>query len=126
MVDFVRQYRFTLILMVVLVATSVAVIHKVRSGQSRHVEIREAFILLYTRGYTNEANRLYEKLLQDLDKLPNKQVTDDFQRTLLLVDPSANQPKNLIWKYHWTVSNQMDKRSEGTLMRALKLAEEQK
>ena len=112
--------------MLLLLVASVAIIQQLRSRQSRHVEIREAFILLYTRGYRNEANRLYDKLLQDLDKLPNKQVIDDFQRTLLLVDPSANQPKNLIWKYHWTVSNQMDKRSEGTLMRALKLAEEQK
>ena len=112
--------------MLLLIVASVGIIHQLRSRQSRHVEVREAFILLYTRGYTNEANRLYEKLLQDLDKLPNKQMTDDFQRTLLLVDPSVNQPKNLIWKYHWTVSNEMDKRSEGTLMRALKLADQPK
>src|SRR6267142_416417 len=108
-----------LIVMFGLVALSVLVIQKVYSRESRHAEIREAFILLYTRGYTNEANRLYEKLLRDLNSLSNKQVIDDFQRTLLLVDPSSCQPSNLIWKYHWTISNQLEIRSESTLKQAL-------
>jgi len=112
--------------MLLLLIGSILVIRKLHARQSRHVEIREAFILLHTRGYTNEANRLYERLLQDLQTLSNKQIMDDFQRTLLLVDPSANQPRNVLWKYHWTVSNEMDKRSESTLTRARKLAEEQK
>jgi len=112
--------------MAALVGVSVVVIQKVHSRQSRHAEIREAFILLHTRGYTNEANRLYIKLLDELPQLSNKQINEDFQRTLLLVDPSINQPSNLIWKYHWTVSNEMDKRSESSLMRALKLADEKK
>ena len=124
--DFVRQHRFLLLLMAALVAVSVFVIQKSHARQSRHVEIREAFILLHTRGYTNEANRLYEKLLQELPQLSNRQINEDFQRTLLLVDPSISQPSNLIWKYHWTVSNEMDKRSESSLMRALKLADEKK
>jgi len=125
-VTFVRQYRVMLIIMLLLVGVSVLLIQRIHAKQSRHVEIREAFILLHTRGYTNEATRLYQKLLNDLQNLSNKQVMDDFQRTLLLVDPSAYQPSNLLWKYHWTVSNEMDKRSESSLMRALKLAEEKK
>jgi len=115
-----------LIVMFGLVALSVLLIQKAYSRQSRHSEIREAFILLYMRGYTNEANRLYEKLLRDLPSLSNKQVIDDFQRTLLLVDPSSSQPNNLIWKYHWTISNQLEIRSESTLKQALKIAEEPK
>jgi len=115
-----------LAMMLVLLVVSIVVIQQLHARQSRHVEIREAFILLHTRGYTNEANRLYQRLLEDLQTLSNKQVMDDFQRTLLLVDPGANQPRNLLWKYHWTVSNEMDKRSESTLTRARKLAEEQK
>jgi len=115
-----------LVIMLLLVVASILLIQRIHSRQSRHVEIREAFILLHTRGYTNEATRLYQKLLNDLQDLSNKQVMDDFQRTLLLVDPSAYQPSNLLWKYHWTVSNEMDKRSESTLMRALKLSEEEK
>jgi hypothetical protein len=115
-----------LLVMLLLVAASVVIIQRVHVRQTRHVDIREAFILLHTRGYTNQANRLYQKLLTDLQNLSSKQLVDDFQRTLLLVDPSLNQPSNLLWKYHWTVSNEMDHRAEGSLMRALKLAEEQK
>ena len=126
MVTFFRQYRVMLVIMLLLVVASILLIQRFHVRQSRHVEIREAFILLHTRGYTNEATRLYQKLLNNLQNLSNKQVMDDFQRTLLLVDPSAYQPSNLLWKYHWTVSNEMDKRSESTLMRALKLSEEEK
>jgi len=125
-VSFFRQYRMMLVIMLLLVVGSVLLVQRIHARQSRHVEIREAFILLHTRGYTNEAVRLYQKLLNDLQDLSNKQVMDDFQRTLLLVDPSAYQPSNLLWKYHWTVSNEMDKRSESTLTRALKLSEEEK
>src|SRR4051812_47259093 len=102
------------------------VIRQLKGKESKHVEIREAFILLHTRGYTNYANRLYEGLLRELPQLPNKNLIDDFQRTLILVDPSGNHPENLIWKYHWTVSNEMERRSEGSLRRAIKLAEEAK
>jgi hypothetical protein len=94
--------------------------------QSRHIEILEAFILLQTGGYTNEADRLYRRLLLDLDKLSNKDLIDDWRRTLMVVDPSANRPEDPIWKYHWTVRKQMEKRGESTIQRARKLAEQEK
>ena len=109
-----------------LVIGSVVLIEYLHAGQSRHVEVREAFILLHTRGYTNQANRLYTHLVNEMHTLSNKQLIDDFQRTLLVVDPGANRPDNLIWKYHWTVSNELEKRVESSLVRALKLAEERK
>jgi hypothetical protein len=121
---FIRQYRSLLILGAFLVVCSVLVVHQISSNQSRHVDLREAFILLHTRGYRPQAERLYQKLLKDLTRLPTRQVLDDFQRTLTLVDPGKNQPENLIWVYHWTVSNELEKRSESTLKHALKLAEE--
>jgi hypothetical protein len=125
-VNFFRQYRFVLLFLALLVFCSIMVIRQLNARQSKHVEIREAFILLHTRGYTNYANRLYEVLLRELPQLPNKSLIDDFQRTLILVDPSGNHPENLIWKYHWTVSNEMERRSEGSLRRAIKLAEDAK
>ena len=124
--NFFRQHRFTLVLLLLLVAGSVVGIRQLNARPSRHVELREAFILLHTRGYANQAFRLYERLLNDLQDISNKQLIDDFQRTLLVVDPSVKQPGNLIWKYHWTVSNELERRSESTLQHALKLAEEQK
>jgi hypothetical protein len=125
---FVRQYRFILLFFALLFFCSVMVLHQMNAKQSKHIEMREAFILLHTRGYTNEARRLYQKLLLEIPKhtrkLSDKQLLDDFQRTSLLVDPFTQQTNNLIWNYHWTVSNELDRREEGTLKRARALAEE--
>jgi len=121
---FFRQYRFVLLFFALLVFCSVMVLHQINARQTKHVDRREAFVLLQARGYTNEAMHLYQKLLLEIPKLSDKQLLEDFQRTLLLVDPYAMQTNNLIWNYHWTVSNELDRRSESTLMHARKLAEE--
>ena len=112
--------------MLMLVFCSVMVIHQMRARESKHVEVREAFILLHTRGYTNEAHRLFERLLLDYQKMSNKELLEDFQRTLLLVDPSTHQPSNLVWRYHWTISNELERRWENSIVRALDLAKENK
>ena len=124
--NFFQQYRYVLLAMAVLVFASVVVLKRVNTSQSRHAELREAFILLHTRGYKEQALGLYEHLLRDLQNISNQELMDDFQRTLLVVDPAAHQPENLIWKYHWTVSNELERRSESTLLRALKIAEEER
>lgn len=129
--QFVRQYRFILLFFLLLTFCSVMVVRQYNRRQSKHEEMRDAFILLYTRGYTNEAQRLYRKLLLDVPqyakKLSDKELMDDFQRTLALIDPDSRgeHTNNLIWSYHWTVSNELEKRSEASLKRARKLAEEE-
>ena len=129
---FVSQYRFVLLFFVLLIFCGVMVLRQISLKQSKHVEIREAFILLYMRNYTNESRALFDKLVlqvskyggKRLDTLSDKEVLDDFQRTLLLVDPYSNQTNNLIWKYHWMLSEELDKRSVDLLERAHKLAKE--
>ena len=121
-----RQYQFVWSFLLLLVFCSVMVVRQFHANQARHFELREAFILLHSRGYTNQAQRLYTRLLAEMDKVPNQVLYDDFQRTMMVVDPTISQTNNLIWVYHWTVSNELEKRSEQTLVRALKLAEEQK
>ena len=123
---FFRGNRFALIFFVLLMFCSAMVVRQFMANQSRHVELREAFILLYYKGYKPEAERLFKRLMRELDVLPNKALMEDYQRTLMLVDPAVQQPDNLIWRYHWTVSNELEKRSESTLLRALKMAEEEK
>ncbi len=122
---FVRRHKFVLVFLVLLVFCSVMVIHQIDHNQSKHVELREAFILLYSKGYTDKAQRLYDRLMRDLETESNRILFDDYQRTLQLVDPTTQHTENLIWRYHWTVSNELEKRSESTLARALKLSEEQ-
>ena len=124
-VTFVRQHKFILLFLGLLVLCSVMVVREF-THDSKHVEVREAFILLHSKGYTNQAQKLYHRLLLDFQTLPNKVLLDDFQRTLLLVDPYTYQPSNLVWNYHWTISQELERRQESTLTRALKLADEQK
>ncbi|MBA4149755.1 MAG: hypothetical protein H0X66_16705 [Verrucomicrobia bacterium] len=121
---FFRKYRFVLLFLVLLVFCSVMVIRQFRINDREHEEVREAFILLYIKGYQPEAEKLYQRLLRDAPDLSARQLLDDFQRTLLLVDPISVQTNNLIYNYHWYVSKQLDIRSESTLLRARKLAEE--
>ena len=101
------------------------VVRQYRANSTRHVEIREAFILLNARGYTNETQKLYDVLIRDLEKLSDRALLDDFQRTLILVDPKIKQNDNLLYSYHWTVSKKLEERSVSSLKHALKLAGQQ-
>jgi hypothetical protein len=123
---FLRQHKFALLFLLLLVFCSVMVIRQFELRNNKHIELREAMILLQTGGYTNEAARLYLRLWQDVEKLSDKQLVEDWQRTVILVDSSAHQPSNSVWRYYWTVRNEMEKRSENIIERARKLAEEQK
>ena len=40
------------------------IIHQVRVNETKRVEVQEAFIVLQTRGYQEEAQRLYNRLLR--------------------------------------------------------------
>ncbi|MBN2505781.1 MAG: hypothetical protein JXQ71_03705 [Verrucomicrobia bacterium] len=114
-----------LIFALVLVVCSVMVIRQINLNQGKHLELREAFILLYTKGYQPQAQRLFNRLLDEVDNLSNRQVLDDFQRTLTLVNPLQSESNNLVWQYHWTVSKEVERRSWTTLERALKLADQE-
>ncbi len=100
------------------------VLRQFNLNRSRHIELREALILLHSRGYTNQASKLFNRLLAEIPEENNRVLLDDFQRTMMLVDPGTQHPENPIWVYHWTVSNELERRSESTLRRALKLAQE--
>jgi len=125
---FLRSNRFGLIFFVLLIFCSAMVVRQFVVNQSRHVELREAFILLHNnQGYPQETERLFRRLMRELEGLPNKALMDDYQQTLMLVDPATQHQDNLIWRYHLSVRNELRKRSEGTLtlQRALKMAEEE-
>lgn len=122
--SFIRRYRYFLLFAVLTVGCGGMVVQQTIVNQSAHIELREAFILLHAKGYKTEAGMLFQKLLAELEGQPNGIVMQDFQRTLALVDPAKQDPENLVWRYHWTVSNELEKRSESTLARALKLAHE--
>src|SRR6266496_4138446 len=129
-VRFLRQHKFTLLFLGVLVFCSVMVIRQMDWTRSRkelrHVELREAMILLQTGGYTNDAIKLYFRLWRELEKLPDKQLVDDGQRAVVLIDPSLHQPSNTIYQYYWNVRQEMERRADSHIDRARKLAAEEK
>lgn len=121
---FLKQYRYVLTFMGLLVFCSIMVIRGLQARQTKHVQLREAMVLLHSRGYTNEAERIFQRMIRSTQELSNRALLDDFQRTLQLIDPAAKQKGNPIWKYYWVVSLELEKRSESTLKQALELAAE--
>ena len=115
---FLRRNRFGLLTFALLVFCSLMVARQFSVNRSRHLRLREDFIQLFTRGYRPEAEQLYDRLVRNLVHLPDQTLTDDYQRTLKLVDPATPQPDNLIWRYHWTVRNELEARSVSLLERA--------
>jgi hypothetical protein len=128
--SFLRQHKFALLFLAVLVFCSVMVIRQMEwttgRKERKHIERREAMILLQTGGYTNEAASLYFRLWRDIEKLSNKQLVEDWQRAVVLIDPSLHQPSNTIYQYYWNVRQEMERRSEGAIEKARKLAAEEK
>ena len=96
-----------------------------RRQERRHVERREAMILLQTGGYTNEAGKLYFRLWSEVEKLSDKQLVDDWQRAVVLIDPGLSQSSNTIYQYYWNVRHEMERRSGSLIDRARKLAAEE-
>lgn len=123
---FLRQHKFTLLFLVVLVFCSVMVIRQLEGRRDKHADLLEAMIVLETGGYTNEASRLYFRLWRDIEKMSNKQLVDDWRVTVTLVDPGVHQPSNSIYRYYWSVRGEMEKRSEAIIEHARRLAEQEK
>jgi FMN phosphatase YigB (HAD superfamily) len=123
---FQRRNRFWLIFLALLAFCSAMMVGQFIANQRKHVELRERFIERYREGYWEEAARLYERLVRDLEVLPDKTLRDDSRRTLVLVDPTNQQSENLIWRYHGTVSNELVRRFERALRRAGKLGNDDK
>jgi hypothetical protein len=121
---YARRVRVWLAFAILLIFCSVMVVLQMQANQSKHVKLREAFILLESKGYRTQAQRLYQKLLKEMPALSDQVLRDDYNRTRTLVDPASDERNNLIWHYHWTVSNEMDQRSNEALTKALKMADE--
>ncbi len=128
--QFFLRHRFVLSFLALLAFCSGMVVWQLDvrkdARHSRHVELREAMILLQTGGYTNQADKLYLRLYADLEQLSNRELVEDWQRTVILVDPGSHQPSNAVWRYYWTVRNAMERRGDNIIQRALKLADDER
>jgi hypothetical protein len=118
-----RFLRFFGLAVVALAAfCSVMVVREFSLKNSRHAELRESMILLQTKGYPKEAERLYERLVLDLRHCSDKLLIEDWQRTGALIDTTKKNPDNLVWRYYSSLNNELNRRGEINLARALNLA----
>lgn len=119
---FLRRNQYLFFFLAVLVLSCVMVVRQYLANQSAHVEMREDFILLQERNRPQACARLYQLLIQQLPRLGEKALVDDLQRTSMLVDAKSPQIDNLVWKYYVSVKNELEKRSDRRLARALERA----
>jgi hypothetical protein len=122
--QFWRTYRAPLLFVVVVLFCAFMTIYQSREYGLRHIRMREDFLLLHGQGYSDEAEWYYQRLVRQLDRLSERMLLEDYQRTVLLVDPGAKQLDNLVWKYHWVVKNKLEMRARQRLHGVLSAAVE--
>jgi len=120
---FLRRYQYLLCFMGLVVVASVLVINQFMANASAHIKLREDFILLHDEGKAEACDELYQKLIQNLDRLDERTLVDDLQRTSLLVDPKAPDLDNLVWKYYVSVKKEVQQRAERRVAAALQSGE---
>src|SRR5215468_6769531 len=120
--QFLRRNQYFLLTVAVLLFASVMTLRQLHVNRSAHIERLEDFILLQEQDNPKLLERRYELLVQELPDLSDKALVEDLQRTAMVIDPKSPQPESLLWKYHIGVRNELRKRSERRLRRALQQA----
>lgn len=109
--------------LLLLVFCSVMVIREFAHKDEQHIEKRESFLLLVKKGFNEEANRYYANLLLNLDDVSDETLVDDMQRAAMVVDPEVKQTDNLVWRFYWSINNEVEKRAQKRLSRVLEKVE---
>jgi len=107
----------------VLLFCAVMAVRQITENQSRHAELREAFILAHTRGHNSEAQRLYDRLKYDMPDEPTRHLIDDLERTTVITPTNQSPSSNLLVRYHLSVQHEVEKRIEKQHMKKRELAE---
>ena len=109
----------------VLVIVNVLLLRQYQWNATVQRELREDLILLSATGHVKPAERMYQKLVIRLPSLSDEMLMEELARTGTLVDEKTTQLDNLVWKYHWAVKRNLEKREDQRLARALKRAEKE-
>ena len=120
---FFRRHIHAFLFFAVLALSSVMVVRQFLLNQSAHVQAREDFMALQQKGHHQIAEHRYQLLIHALPKLSESVLWDDLQRTLMVVDTKTPQVDNLIWKYQVSVRNELNKRIDLRVERALERAQ---
>jgi hypothetical protein len=121
---FLRQYQYVLCFLGVVVFSLVMVFRQYMADQSAHVERREDFLLLHERGRRDACERLYQRLIQELPEMSDRNLANDLDRTALALGARTNEIQDLLWKYHVSVGNELRHRAEHRVARSLQEAQQ--
>jgi hypothetical protein len=113
-----RQRLILFGMFVVLLFCAVMAVRQFNENQSRHAELREAFIFAHIKGYTADEQRLYYRLKFDLSKAPTRHLIDDLERTAVLTPTNQSPSSNLLVSYHLFLKREVEKRIEKDHIRA--------
>jgi hypothetical protein len=120
---FIRERKFLMALAAVLIFSGVMAVRQVIQNQSRHAELREAFIFLHSRGHNAEAEKIYTKLLWNLKTEPTRHLVQDVERTASIAPTNQSPSTNILVRYHITIKKELEKRFEDEYLKARKLSE---
>ena len=95
-----------------LLLCALMTIRQVVDNQSRHAEMREAFIFSHNKGNSADAQRLYDQLKYDMPEEPTRHLIDDLERTASIAPTNQSASSNLLVRYHLSVQHEVQKRVE--------------
>jgi hypothetical protein len=121
---FFRRNIYPLLFCAVLVLSSVLLVRQYLTNLSAHTERREDFIALHEMGQARLAEHLYQVLIKTFPKLSDSELWEDAYRTGMLIDLKSPQPQSLVWKYHFTVKNELARRTHRRIARLVPPSEQ--
>jgi hypothetical protein len=113
-----RQGLLFLAMMVVLIFSAVMAVRQYVENHARHSELREALIFLHDRGYNDEAQRVYTRLLMKMEHEPTRHLVDDLHRTSMVTPTNQSASTNILVRYHLSVKKELEKRFEDEFLKA--------
>jgi len=117
---FFRRHRYILSFFAVLLLCNLLLLRQLAANASAHLQMREDLIVLLDAGHAEQAEHVYQLLVQSLPGLSDQALLDDYQRTSILLSPQTPQPESLVAKYHWAVKQYIKRRAELRVARVLK------
>lgn len=121
---FFRRNIYPLLFCAVLVLSSILVVRQYLTNLSAHTERREDFIALQQMGHAKLAEHLYQVLIQTFPKLSDSELWEDAYRTGIVIDLKTPQPQNPVWKYHFSVRNELELRTKRRVARLVPPSEQ--
>lgn len=115
---FLKHHQFFLAFVAVLLLCSVMVVRQYLANQYKHVDLREDLVVLCDEGKTRGAERLYQMLVQELPKIPDRMLVDDEQRLAFVLAQKQLSDDDLLRKYFISVQNELKHRIPERVARA--------